>query len=340
MALVQILSNRKWKMASIRQRGGKWQARVIRHGHAPQAKTFTKRLDAERWARAVEADIERGVPIQPSTQPAMTLSELLARYLEEVVPGFKGATEDTIRIKAIQRARLCGVSVSFLAPSHIAAFRDERLAQVSAGTVIRELAYISSAINHARREWGLQVANPVALVRKPTAPRGRERVLTEEEEQRLLDALRPEGRRSAWMLSLVKLALATGMRRGELLSLRWEEVDIDRRIAFLRDTKNGDSRRVPLSSAAVAVFQALGLRSEGSVFPITPYAVAAAFKRATQRAAIPNVRFHDLRHTAITAMSRKLPNVIELASVTGHKSLKMLQRYYHPSAEELAQKLG
>lgn len=327
-------------MASIRQRGGKWQARVIRLGHAPQSKTFTKRQDAERWARAVEADIERGVPVQPLASPALSLGELLGRYLAEVVPGFKGAGEDTIRIKAIQRARLCQVSLSFLTPAHIASFRDERLRQVSAGTVIRELAYLSSAINHARREWGLAVANPVALVRKPTAPRGRDRVLTDEERQRLLDALRPEGRRTGWMLPLVELALATGMRRGELLALRWEDIDISRRVAFLADTKNGESRRVPLSSAAVAVFQGLGLAAVGPVFPVTHHAVAAAFKKATVRALIPDVRFHDLRHTAITAMSRKLPNVIELASVTGHKSLKMLQRYYHPSAEELARKLG
>jgi integrase len=132
-----------------------------------------------------------------------------------------------------------------LSAARIASFRDERLKEVSAGTVIRELAYLSAIINHARKEWGINVPNPVQMVRKPQSPQARSRVLTEEEVTKILQALEPSGRKSHWTKPAVQLALATAMRRGELLSLRWEHVDLQGRTAFLPDTKNGDSRSVP-----------------------------------------------------------------------------------------------
>ena len=130
------------------------------------------------------------------------------------------------------------------------------------------------------------------------------------------------------------------MRRSEILNLQWRNVDLSARTALLEDTKNGEKRVVPLSSTAVITLSNLPRHISGRVFPMTPCAVSAAFDRAASRASVPNVRFHDLRHTAITAMASKLPNLIELSAVSGHKSLKMLQRYYHPSARELAMKLG
>jgi integrase len=130
------------------------------------------------------------------------------------------------------------------------------------------------------------------------------------------------------------------MRRGELLSLRWEHIDLIGRTAFLADTKNGDSRTVPLSTVAVQVLADLPRHITGVVFPVKFFTLDAAFKRGLRRAGLEAVRFHDLRRTAITRMAEKLPNVIELAAVSGHKSLMVLKRYYRPSAMELALKLG
>jgi integrase len=142
------------------------------------------------------------------------------------------------------------------------------------------------------------------------------------------------------MCPLVGLALETAMRRGELLSLTWPNVDLKRRVVHLAMTKNGEARAVPLSSAAIEILEHLPRHVSGRVFPMSAAAVERAFARALSRAEIFGLRFHDLRHTAITAMATKLPNVIELSAVTGHRSLKMLQRYYHPKASELALKLG
>jgi integrase len=252
----------------------------------------------------------------------------------------KGALEDTIRLKAMMRKPVARWSMANLSAVRIAAYRDERLKEVSAGTVIRELAYLSSIINHARKEWGVNVPNPVQMVRKPQSPQSRSRVLTDDEVSKLLIALEPKGRRSHWTKPAVQLALATAMRRGELLSLRWDHVDLQNRTAFLSDTKNGESRTVPLSTAAVQVLAGLPRHISGTVIPVKFFTLDAAFKRARKRAGLDDVRFHDLRRTAITRMAEKLPNVIELAAVSGHKSLMVLKRYYRPTASELAQKLG
>lgn len=327
-------------MASIRQHGNGWQARVRRKGYPDITKTFSAKQTAEKWARSVEADLDKGRFDNVSEAQRTTLGELIQRHLTEVTPAMKGAVEDTVRLKAIMRKSVARWSMANLTPARIAAFRDERLKEVSAGTVIRELAYLSAIINHARREWGVNVPNPVLLVRKPQAPQARARVLSNEEIERLLQALEPIGRRSHWTKPIVQLALATAMRRGELLSLRWEHIDLNGRTAFLPDTKNGDSRTVPLSSTAVKVLAALPRHLSGVVFPLKFFSLDAAFKRGLKRAGLTDVRFHDLRRTAITRMADKLPNVIELAAVSGHKSLMVLKRYYQPTAKDLASKLG
>jgi integrase len=327
-------------MASFRQRGGKWQARVIRDGYPDQTKTFESKADAEKWARALESEMDKGQFVNISEAQRTTLGDVIARYLVEVTPSMKGVTEDTIRLKAIMRKPIARWSMTNLSTARIAAYRDERLKEVSGGTVIRELAYISAIINHARREWSINVPNPVQMVRKPQSPQARARVLTDEEVAKLLQSLEPIGRRSHWTKPVVQLALATAMRRGELLSLRWEHIDLTGRTAFLPDTKNGDSRTVPLSSVAVQVLEQLPRHISGVVIPVKFFTLDAAFKRARKRAGLDDVRFHDLRRTAITRMAEKLPNVIELAAVSGHKSLMVLKRYYRPTAAELAQKLG
>jgi integrase len=327
-------------MASFRQHGKGWQARVRRRGQPDITKTFEARRDAEKWARAVESAIDKGHFLDLQEAQRTTLGDLIARYVAEVTPHMKSATADTIRLNALKRNPIADWSMASLSALRVATFRDQRLQQVSAGTVIRELAYLSAIINHARREWGINVQNPVQMVRKPGSPPSRTRVLANDEVSKLLEALAPTGRRNPWTRPAVQLALATGMRRGELLALRWKDVDLHARAAFLPDTKNGESRTVPLSSAAVEVLAALPRHISGVVFPVTAYTLDAAFKRGLRRAGLEDARFHDLRRTAITRMAERLPNVIELAAVSGHKSLMVLKRYYQPAAADLARKLG
>ena len=327
-------------MASIRQRSGTWQARVLREGYPAEVKSFSTRSEAQKWARQIEGAMDGGGYQSRCDADKILLSDALLRYSEEVSPTKRGHLDEVIRINALKRSKMAAYSMAKLSPAIVAGFRDDRLKAVGAGAVIRDLSLLSSVINHARREWGVTVNNPCLLVKKPPTPPGRTRVLSNDEERRLLTAVTPTGRRNSEMLPLVQLALQTAMRRGELLELRWEHVDLEGQTAYLPTSKNGYPRLVPLSSAAVSVLASMTNRLDAKVFSIAAQTVAAAFKRATVRANIKGFRFHDLRHSATSRMADKLPNVIELAAVTGHRSLQMLKRYYHPNAQTLAKKLG
>jgi hypothetical protein len=130
-------------MASFRQRNNKWQARISRDGHPDQVKTFESKADAERWARSVESDMDKGHFVSVSEAQRATLGDLIQRYLREVTPSMKSASEDAIRLNALIRRAIARWSMANLSATRVAAFRDERLSEVSAGTVIRELAYLS-----------------------------------------------------------------------------------------------------------------------------------------------------------------------------------------------------
>lgn len=327
-------------MASIRPRGDRWQVRVTRQGFPPEVKTFRTKQEADVWARAIETEIDKGTHQSRAEAERTTLGEVIARYAEEVTCHKKGAKEEAIRLKAMARHRVAKYALANLTANAVAHFRDDRLKSVAPSTVIRDLAVLSSILNHARREWGIPIANAVQAIRKPRQPQGRERVLSQAEEQALLQATAPINRRSPWVQPVIVLALETAMRRGELLGLEWQHINLERRTALLPDTKNGTRRVVPLSSRAVEVLRALPRSLHGGVFPISEAALHQRFKQACERAGIEGLRFHDLRHTATTRLAQKLPNLAELSAVTGHKSLQMLKRYFHPDAEALARKLG
>jgi integrase len=329
-------------MATFRNRDGKWQARVRRQGYAAITKSFITLQDAEKWARSVEVDLDKNSYSNTNLAEKTTFKELIERYMREVSPNMRREYEDLIRLSAIARRPISQLNMLALTPSKIAAYRDERLKQVSSGTVIRELSYLSSIINHARREWGINIANPVNLVKKPPTPKGRTRILSNEEKERLMRVLEdaPKNILSIWMPYLVKFALETAMRQAEICSLLWTNVDLDKRTAYLPLTKNGESRYVPLSSAAIKILKELPRSIDGRVFPVNRSSVSVTFTRNARIADVQNFRFHDLRHTAITAMAEKIPNVLELSAATGHKTLSMLKRYTHFKAEDLAKKLG
>jgi len=327
-------------MATFRNRGGKWQARVQIKGHVALSKTFINKIDAERWAKQIEVEMQKGSYTNLVLAERTTFAEIIERYITEVLPKMRGGKADYIRLKALARRPIAKLNMVALTPQKIAQHRDERLKEVAPATVIRELSYFSSIITYARKEWGININNPVALVARPKNPQGRSRILDATETNALFEALKPTGRRSIWMLALVRLALETAMRRSELLGLRWEHIDLGRRTIFLQLTKNGTSRTVPLSTHAIQILTEMPRNIDGRVFPLTHEVVSQAFNRARQQAGVKDIRFHDLRHMAITRLAEKLPNLIELSAVSGHKSLAMLKRYYHPSAEQLAEKLG
>lgn len=227
-----------------------------------------------------------------------------------------------------------------LTPKAIAAWRDMRLQLVSGSTVNRDLALLSHVINTARREWDIHIENPLALVRRPRCNRGRERRLQGNEQELLFKEI-SEKSRNPYLLPVVQTAIETGMRRSELLQLEWNRVDLDKRVIRILDTKNGEGRSVPLTLKAVEILSSLPKREgfEQTVFPLTPNALKLGFERALERSRIDDLRFHDLRHEAVSRFFEKGLNVMEVASISGHKTLQMLKRYSHMQLGNLIQKI-
>lgn len=324
-------------MATIRKRGRRWYAEVRRQG-VREGRSFATRAAAAAWAlqREAEATGER--------LPHVTVREAIERYMREVVPRQRGSRWTEIRCRMLMRdARLMARPLSALEPADLAAWRDARLRDVSGATVAREMTVWRSMLETARREWGWLRVNPMRDVRSPAEGPPRERRVTDAEMEAMRLALGwPDDRvpdtSSARVALCACVALETAMRAGELLSLEWAQVDLEARVARLLRTKNGDSRDVPLSSRAVALLRLLP-RDGASVFRLAPGLRDALWRKARTRAGIADLRYHDLRHEAITRLARKL-DVLDLSRVSGHRDLRMLRRYYHPSASELAERLG
>ncbi|MFA1684534.1 site-specific integrase [Achromobacter dolens] len=368
-------------MGTIIKRGElQWQAKVRRKGFPAQSRTFMYKDDAEKWVRTVERELETAGFIDRRQAEKTTLASILRRYQQEITPTKKSGEIESIKIDVLLRDKaIAGLKMTAITSSELVKWRDRRLKAVTGGTVNRELDILSSVLNHARREWGIHVENPVPYVKRPEKARSRERRLSTLEESYLLAALTggertdngtfSKGARNPWLLPFVQLALETAMRRGELFSLQWENIDLERRTAHLPDTKNGDARTVPLSTRAVTILGSLpssprsettraGKHAAGPVFCITAAAFKKGFTRAMERAQetyaadcratnarpvpgfLDDLRFHDMRHEAASRLADKLTNVLELSAVTGHRDIRMLKRYYHPRAEDLAKKLG
>jgi integrase len=323
-------------MATIRKRNGRYQVQVRTTGALAQTKTFTYKADAEAWARSAELTIERGTFGDPR-RLLDTLADVLQRYRKEVSPRKRGSKQEIARIDRLLRDPISKVSLALLSPEMLARFRDRRLKDGPVACSY-DLTIISNVVNQSRKEWGYPLnINPVDLVLKPAPPRGRNRRLEAGEYERLTAAATKGQTEYLW--PLVNLAIETAMRRGELLDLMWDRIDLNKSTAFLPLTKNGFSREVPLSPAAIAWLMKLS-RIDKHVIPVPANAVRLAWDRLVRRARIDDLRFHDLRHEAISRFFERGLSIPEVALISGHREPRMLFRYTHLRAEDVTKKLN
>jgi len=227
---------------------------IRKHGWPTVIKTFRTKRDAADWARRTEDEMVRGVYIDRATSERMLLKKALARYEAEVCPTKRPSTARREKpAGANLKAALGDYSLAALTPDIVANYRDQRLAEgLSTSTVRLELALLSHLFTTAIKEWRIGLLyNPVANIRKPPPHRGRDRRLSPEEEEKLLRAC--DKHSNPMLGQIVRLALYTGMRAGEIRSLRRSQVNLEKRVVTLTETKKGSARTVPLSNAAVAV---------------------------------------------------------------------------------------
>lgn len=334
--------NMRCQMATVRKlSSGKWNAQVRRKGHSPISKTFLNQKDAHIWIRSIESEMDRGSYVNRSTADNTTLGEALERYREEVTPKKKGKGQELRRINQWLKHPLAKRSLSSLKGKDFAKYRDDRLKQVAPATLKLELALMSHVFTIASKEWNIPIVNPISNIRKPSVNNSRTRRLEEGEEDRLLTACKQS--KNILLYPIVVIAIETAMRLSELLNLEWEDVDIKKRVIFLKDTKNGSSRRIPLSLKAMEILNSIPkhITDKRVFYTWSPRsdAMNGAFRLAVKKAGLDNFRWHDLRHEATSKLFEKGLDMMEVSSITGHKGMIMLQRYTHLSSDRLIYKM-
>jgi integrase len=337
-----------------------YRAQVRVKGRASESATFPNRKEAEAWAASVESAIREGRHFPHAVAKRTSFDALAEDYTNTVLAEFD-ETQRASRTRQLAwwAKHFAGLSVAEITADAISKGRDAYAAQTftrgkpqkdkktgemtapkeyrrSGSTVNRSMATLSHLFSFAVKERRLIDRNPVGDIRRKKEPRGRTRFLSDEERAALLNACA----KSDWgpLHALVLLAITTGARRGELLSLRWADVDTKTGRAILRDTKNGEQRTLPLAGKALEALRELKLQNSARseyVFP-NPSGHPGAFEyfdsywyEAREAAGISDFHFHDLRHTTASMLAAQGASLLEIADVLGHKTLAMVKRYSH-----------
>lgn len=343
---------------------GRWKAIIRKTGWPTTSKTFRTKRDAEDWARRTEDDMVRGAYIQRASADRLTVGDTVDRYLADVTPGKRPSSQVTDRQRAIiVKKHLGKYSLTALTPEIVAKFRDLRLSGEdrkdekgrpvprSNDTVRLDLALLGHLFTVAIKEWGIDLpSNPVMNIRRPSPGPGRNRRLTADEEKRLLAAV--DEHTNPMLRWIVRIALETGMRASEILTLRRMQVDLKRRIVRLLETKNTTPRTVPLSVMAVELFREainhpvrpidtdlIFYGEPGKDGKRRPYQFNPVWLKIKRNQGLADVRFHDLRHEAVSRFVEAGFSDQEVSAISGHKSMQMLKRYTHLRAEDLVDRL-
>ena len=322
-------------MGSVRKRKNKYEAQVRRQGVQSLTKTFTSKKDAAIWVRGIEARIDAG-DINVLAPKLTTLRDLLMRYQNEVTPLKKGHAAEARRINRLLKDPISSFSLRDLNGLILAQFRDRRIND-GIRAAQYDLIIIRHAIKIARLEWGVFMPNnPVDDIRIPNGIKRRERRLREHEYDCL--KLAAQSCKNPLIWPLTQFAIATAMRRSEILSLRWDDIDLEEQIATLAHTKNGSKREVPLTKFALETLQGLSQETD-YVFPMSENAFRLSWSRLLKRSGITDLRFHDLRHEAVSRFFEMGLSVPEVALISGHRDLRMLASYIHLNSRSIVKKI-
>jgi integrase len=326
-------------MATIRKRRDKYEVQVRHAGLPHVSKTFLVLKHAQAWARLTEVHADRrDLPADPKVLQQVTVGELVARYRDTVSVRKRGHDVERIVLNAFLLHPICRRRLSEITTTHFAQYRDERLGEVKPATLKRQLGPIRNMFNVARDEWGLPIReNPLAKLQFNGADQRRERRLRPGELDKIIKAA--ETCRNPLIRPIVLFAIATGMRRGEILAVKQQDIDFAGQALLIPETKNGHARTIPLSNEAIALLHDNRREGQDRVFPITANAFRLAWERVKKRANIEDLRFHDLRHEAVSRFFELGLTAPEVAMISGHRDMRMLFRYAHANRQLVLEKL-
>ncbi len=326
-------------MASIRRRNGKWQVQIRRTNQPSLSKSFIQKSDAERWSRMLESKLDvEGLLPDTNILKRHTLSDLINRYLEQVTPKKRGHGPESLRLKKIKRHRLASCRLIDLKTATVNGYVEGRIEKVCPATVALEVGLLHHIIETAKLQWGFPFQdNPIKNVHRPGRPRVRNRRLEPDEEQLLFDGCSKSS--VTYLKPIITLALETAMSRGEILAIRWVDINESQRTLRIPITKNGHPRVIPLSSQALTTLLGTPGGISERVYEVSPNAFRLAWERLRNRVDIKDLHFHDLRHEAISRFFELGLSIPEVALISGHRDPRMLFRYTHLRAEDVAEKI-
>lgn len=328
-----------------KQKSGKWEAQVMRGG-VRKSKSFATKMAAKDWANSFEAKILAGNITPDAERPTETVADLFDRYARTVSPTKRGKRWEQIRLHRLSAMPIGTIRVDEIARKDVIKWRDQRLQEVSASSVNREMNLLSHVFNTAIREWDFKIGNPCATVGRPKMPLARDRLVKPGELEAIRAAAKFNGQTITGVQHRVVLAfefaIETAMRAGEVAGVIWDDIDLDARTAHLpaEICKTGIPRNVPLSPRALEILQMLKDWKPDAIkpFELDASQISSNWRILTKRAKVEDLHFHDSRHEATTRLSKKMP-VQALARVTGHRNLNQLLTYYNETAAELAKLL-
>ena len=288
--------------------------------------TDNKRL-AEKIYAKVLTEIVEGRYFDAVKAKKLTFRELVEKYMQKYQK-----SRDHCTVKQLLPV-FGDMFLAAITTEKVSDYREERLKRVKPATVYMELALMRRMFNVAIKEWEWLRDNPVSRLSFAVGNQNaRDRWLTDEEEQGLLACTASH----SWLKNLTVFALHTGMRRGEILNLKWQDVDFKRRIVTVVKSKNGEKRAIPMTGTLHDVLKSMTVRHiSGRVFPVSKGSLYYAFNCATSKAGVKNFRFHDLRHTFATRLVQRSIDLYRVKELLGHKSIAMTMRYAHHCPESL-----
>lgn len=316
-------------MATYQKRKKGITATVRIKPHPSQSQTFTTMRDAKAWAQELELKLKNE---KKWDYNHILFKGVLEEYRDSVSINKKGANRERSRISQLIRIMDVEIPLIDVDFDYLVKYRESRLEEVSSMTVRREMQVLSAMFTWCVDTKLYLKKSPMLKVRLPKASDHRERVISDSEVETLLPFLSRE------LQSIFLLALETGMRQSEICELEWERIHIDKKYLFLKTTKNGRSREVPLSKTALEILSKLDVKKSGRVFKYEAKYASYDFMKARIKAELFDIVFHDTRHTAATRIALKLP-LLDLCKMFGWSDPKRAMIYYNPTATEIASRL-
>ena len=322
-------------MGCVRKRGNSWNAQVRISGWRSFTKTFQTKLDAKQWIVTLEKEL-KSKPFPEKNIKNLKLKDLFNKYKFEILPKLKSHKIVTYKLNFLSRLWLGEIKVINLTKGHLEQFCKDRKLVVKDGTIKSELMLIKRIVKIATDKWNYGIPfNAFYGIELPSPHKPRNRRATQEELSILIAHANKQ--RNKYISTIIQFAVETGMRRSEILKLKWIDVNLETRIASLYDTKNGDDRHIPLTKTAVQLLSNLTQLSD-FVFPISTNCLRLAWERCRKKSNIKGLRFHDLRHEAVSRYFEMGLSVPEVALISGHKDVRQLFRYTHLKPESLIAK--